>query len=73
MRGAGPVIGSTITYLIPVVSVLLGVFVLGETLGPWQLVGFAIVLSAAFVVNRRPRPPVAASALEGEPTVSAGR
>ena len=34
VRGAGPVIGSTITYLIPVVSVLLGVFVLGESLGP---------------------------------------
>jgi drug/metabolite transporter (DMT)-like permease len=43
VRGAGPVIGSTITYLIPVVSVLLGVFVLGESLGAWQLVGFAIV------------------------------
>ena len=73
VRGAGPVIGSTITYLIPVVSVLLGVFVLGETLGPWQLLGFAIVLSAAFVVNRRPRPAAVVSAREGEPTVSAGR
>ena len=61
VRGAGPVIGSTITYLIPVVSVLLGVFVLGESLGPWQLVGFAIVLSAAFVVNRKPRTPEAAA------------
>ena len=54
VRGAGPVIGSTITYLIPVVSVLLGVLVLGEHLGPWQLVGFAIVLGAAFVINQRP-------------------
>ena len=65
VRGAGPVIGSTITYLIPVVSVLLGVFVLGETLGPWQLVGFAIVLSAAFVVNRRPRAAAAVPARRG--------
>ena len=54
VRGAGPVIGSTITYLIPVVSVLLGVLVLGEHLGRWQLVGFAIVLGAAFVINQRP-------------------
>jgi drug/metabolite transporter (DMT)-like permease len=54
VRGAGPVIGSTITYLIPVVSVALGVLVLGEHLGPWQLVGFAIVLGAALVVNQRP-------------------
>ena len=56
VRGAGPVIGSTITYRIPVVSVLLGVLVLGERLGPWQVVGFVVVLGAAFVINRRPRP-----------------
>ncbi|HSF97845.1 MAG TPA: DMT family transporter [Ornithinibacter sp.] len=64
VRGAGPVIGSTITYLIPVVSVLLGVLVLGEHLGPWQLVGFVIVLGAAFVINQRPatRPPTQATA-----------
>lgn len=52
VRGAGPVVGSTITYLIPVVSVLLGVLVLGEHLGPAQLVGFAVVLAAAWVVGR---------------------
>lgn len=62
VRGAGPVIGSTITYLIPVVSVLLGVLVLGEHLGPWQLVGFAIVLGAAFVINQRPASRVATKA-----------
>ena len=53
VRGAGPVIGSTITYLIPVVSVLLGVLVLGESLGPWQLVGFAIVLERG--IRRQPQ------------------
>lgn len=51
VRGAGPVIGSTITYLIPIVSVLLGVLVLGEALGVWELVGFVIVLAAAAVIN----------------------
>lgn len=51
VRGAGPVVGSTITYLIPIVSVLLGVAVLGEHLGVWELVGFAIVLGAAAVIN----------------------
>jgi drug/metabolite transporter (DMT)-like permease len=51
VRGAGPVIGSTITYLIPIVSVLLGVLVLGESLGVFQVVGFAIVLVAAGVIN----------------------
>jgi len=68
VRGAGPVVGSTITYLIPIVSVLLGVLVLGENLGVWEVVGFAIVLTAAAVINapaRRvaaPAPEVAATA-----------
>ena len=59
VRGAGPLVGSTITYLIPVVSVLLGVLVLRERLGLWQVVGFAVVLAAAWVVNRTPRSPEA--------------
>lgn len=59
VRAAGTVIGSTVTYLIPVVSVLLGVLVLGERLGPAQLVGFAIVLGAALAVNRVPRTQIA--------------
>jgi len=55
VRGAGPVVALTITYLIPVVAVLLGVVVLGEHLGAAQLVGFAVVLVAAWVVNRPQR------------------
>jgi len=51
VRGAGPMVGSTITYLIPVVSVLLGVLVLGESLGWAELVGFGVVLGAALVIN----------------------
>lgn len=75
VRGAGPVIGSTITYLIPVVSVVLGVVVLGERLGPWQVVGFVIVLGAAWVINRKPRrsETTAISAGDREQTVSPGR
>lgn len=61
VRAAGPVVSSTVTYLIPVVSVLLGVFVLGEHLGMAQVLGFAIVLACAVVINssvsgRRGRP-----------------
>jgi drug/metabolite transporter (DMT)-like permease len=59
VRAAGTVVGSTVTYLIPVVSVILGVLVLGERLGPAQLVGFAIVLGAALLVNAVPRRQVA--------------
>lgn len=61
VRAAGTVVGSTVTYLIPVVSVLLGVLVLGERLGPAQVVGFAIVLAAALIINRAPRRQVAAA------------
>lgn len=59
VRAAGTVVGSTVTYLIPVVSVLLGVLVLGERLGPAQLVGFAVVLVAAVVIQRAPARPMA--------------
>ena len=59
VRAAGTVVGSTVTYLIPVVSVLLGVLVLGERLGAAQLVGFVIVLGAALIINKVPRRQVA--------------
>lgn len=52
VRDAGAVVSSTVTYLIPVVSVLLGVLVLDEHLGAAQLAGFALVLAAALIVGR---------------------
>lgn len=55
VRGAGAIVSTTVTYLIPVVSVVLGVLVLGERLGLAQLAGFAVVLSAAVVVGRPSR------------------
>jgi drug/metabolite transporter (DMT)-like permease len=60
VRAAGAVASTTVTYLIPVVSVVLGVFVLGEHLGPAQLAGFAVVLACAVVINTKPRKPAAA-------------
>ena len=73
VRGAGPVVALTITYLIPVVAVLLGVVVLGEHLGPAQLVGFAVVMTAAWVVNRpqsrrHARSPRVAASADPSPT-----
>ena len=59
VRAAGTVVSSTVTYLIPVVSVVLGVLVLGERLGAAQLVGFGVVLVAAVLVSRAPRMQVA--------------
>ncbi|HRA45289.1 MAG TPA: DMT family transporter [Phycicoccus sp.] len=52
VRDAGTVVSSTVTYLIPVVSVLLGVLVLGEHIGLFQLGGFVLVLAAALIVGR---------------------
>lgn len=52
VRDAGAVVSSTVTYLIPVVSVVLGTLVLGEHLGPAQLGGFVLVLLAALLVGR---------------------
>lgn len=55
VRAVGPTVSATVTYLIPVVAVTLGVVVLGEHLGPWQLVGAAIVIGAGVLVGQRPR------------------
>ena len=51
VRGAGATVGASITYLVPVVSVALGVGVLGEDVGVPQLVGAAIGVSAVAVIG----------------------
>ena len=51
VRGAGATVSTTVTYLIPVVSVVLGVMVLGEHLDWPQLLGAAIVLASAVVIG----------------------
>ena len=52
VRAAGPTVGSSVTYLIPVVSVALGVLVLGERLQWPQFVGAGVVLAAAVLIGR---------------------
>jgi drug/metabolite transporter (DMT)-like permease len=51
VRGAGATVSTTVTYLIPVVSVVLGVVILGERLAWPQLLGAAIVLVSAVVIG----------------------
>ena len=51
VRGAGATVGASITYLVPVVSVALGVGVLGEHVGGPQLVGAAIGVTAVAVIG----------------------
>ena len=55
VRAVGQQVGSLVTYLIPVVSVVLGYALLHERLGPWQIVGAALVLGAAVFVTRPTR------------------
>ena len=55
VRAAGPTVGTSVTYLIPVVSVALGVLVLGERLQWPQFAGAAIVLGAAVLIGRSNR------------------
>jgi drug/metabolite transporter (DMT)-like permease len=62
VRAAGPTVGATVTYLIPVVAVVLGVVLLGERLAWPQLVGAGVVLAAAVLIGipSRRRVPAAA-------------
>lgn len=62
VRAVGPTVSATVTYLIPVVAVTLGVVVLGERLGMWEIVGAAVVIGAGVLVGQRPRAKVAAVA-----------
>jgi drug/metabolite transporter (DMT)-like permease len=62
VRAAGPTVATSVTYVIPVVSVALGILVLGESLGPVVLVGAAVVLGASVLIGGtaprvRRRPP----------------
>ncbi len=56
MRAVGPTVGATVTYVIPVVAVVLGIVFLHERLQWPQVVGAAIVLTAAVVTGIPDRP-----------------
>ncbi len=51
VREVGPTIGTSVTYLIPVVAVALGIVFLHERLAWPQAIGAGIVLSAAVVIG----------------------
>lgn len=64
VREVGPTVGATVTYVIPVVAVVLGMVFLHERLQWPQVAGAAIVLGSAVAVGRARRRPVAVP--EGE-------
>lgn len=64
----GPVRMTMITYVNPAVAVIAGALVLGERITVWTVVGFALVLTGSFLVNRRHRRTVPAGlAKEAQP------
>jgi drug/metabolite transporter (DMT)-like permease len=52
----GPVRATTITYLNPAVAVIAGALVLGEPVTVWTVIGFALVVTGSYLVNRGGRP-----------------
>ncbi len=67
----GPVRATTITYLNPAVAVIAGALVLGEPVTVWTVVGFALVVTGSYLVNRGGRPePSAGAELAGETSSS---
>ncbi len=53
----GPVRATTITYLNPAVAVVAGAIVLSEPVTVWTVLGFILVVSGSYFVNRGPRRP----------------
>jgi drug/metabolite transporter (DMT)-like permease len=62
----GPVRATTITYLNPAVAVIAGALVLGEPVTVWTVIGFALVVTGSYLVNRggRPQAPVEAELVD---------
>ncbi len=55
VKEAGPTIATMVTYLIPVIATLAGVFLLGERLSWYAPVGAVVVLAGAALAQSRPR------------------
>jgi drug/metabolite transporter (DMT)-like permease len=62
----GPVRATTITYLNPAVAVVAGAVVLHEPVTAWTIVGFVLVVTGSYLVNRggRPEAPVDAAIVD---------
>jgi drug/metabolite transporter (DMT)-like permease len=63
----GPVRATTITYLNPAVAIVAGALVLNEPVTVWTVVGFVLVVTGSYLVNRGGRPvPPAETEMVGE-------
>jgi drug/metabolite transporter (DMT)-like permease len=55
IESAGSVIASSVTYVTPVIAVILGMLIMGERLSIVQIVGGILVVISALVVQKRLR------------------
>jgi len=65
LHRVGPARTNVVTYVNPLAGIAVGVLLLGESLGPFEVLGFAVILVGMFLLQRdrlRTKPPVAASA-----------
>jgi drug/metabolite transporter (DMT)-like permease len=67
----GPTSASTVTYLLPVIAVLLGAVTLGEALPVRVLVGMVVVLAGVMLAQRKPRGAVPSPVIEAVPAATA--
>lgn len=56
IRDVGPTVTSTVAYVMPIVSTVLGVVALGEPVGWYEPVGAAIIVLGAVLAQSRERP-----------------
>ena len=73
VREVGPTVGATVTYVIPVVAVILGMVFLDERLQWPQVVGAVIVLASAVVIGRPRRGPVPTGEVPEEEVIHRAR
>jgi drug/metabolite transporter (DMT)-like permease len=53
ITGEGATVASTVTYLVPVVAIVLGVLILAESITAITLTGIALVLAGVALTRRR--------------------
>jgi drug/metabolite transporter (DMT)-like permease len=60
----GATVASTVTYLLPVVAIVLGVLVLSESITVMMLAGIALVLFGVALTRRRAKPVISEHQVE---------
>ena len=49
----GAVSASSVAYIPPVVAIIIGVFLVGENIDPWEYLGAALILAGVVLVNKK--------------------